>query len=426
MNRVILIKKLDIRLLIAFIPIYLLNSCTAEFLKVAGVSAVIIVGCFLLWLFLVSREQRHYLENLVEIIWPLLMCLCFLALFSVIPNNTSQIQTNMNNIIFLIIIFSIFNFYIYYDQQGQEQYLLTFCFIDIVIASIYSIIRLVEHPNLSRYLTTGHVSDYTAVDVRGIVSYAVIYGIVLYLPVILYKIRNTRGYLRIFWFVFFILCLVVEYYAQFTIAIILCLVGVSIYYYVGNITSSLKLISRIVLVILLLILVFTFDKILLFMLESTFFPYEVQARIEEIYSFLYASQQSNSTDLVSRLIRYSQSFNAIFSNYLMGKVLWGHGEIGEHSEILDVIANYGVLYFSLLVVFFVNGLKAYLSKLPKRERLIYWVSICIFLIISFVNTSMWSATMISLFGIVPSLLLHGKDKQNLGVAEGGSCENSIN
>ncbi len=404
--RTMVIRKPRQKTLVAILPIYLFSSCTAEFLKIPGLSAVLACLSFGGWLLWVTSENQRFMPALISHVWELLVCTILMVFFAMGSHSQQYIQINIKNMLFMIIIASIFFYYIEFDAQNQKSIILSFWLGDVIIASVYSIYRLQSHPELARYLATSDASKYTSENVRGIVSYAVIYGLALLIPVVLYRVKKAER--RSGWLIFLTVMLVVMFHAQFALSIILGIMGASLFYLMGGITKHKEVYFRTFLVILGIMLLIRLDRILLFLMQLDAIPYELAARIREIYNFLYTTNSMLDTDMFSRFSLYSKSFRAIFSNVLLGRVLVGGGEIGGHSEILDTLANYGIFYFALLVSFFVRQARWIYKKLSPQSKRVYTICWMVFITFSLMNTSLWASTMVTLLGIIPLMLLDNR------------------
>ncbi len=396
-------KNKDVAFLLAYIPIYILSCCTVELFKVEGLSAVLIILGFATWLLLISAKFRNHLLDMLSWTWPGIFCVIFLVLYSVLGYDCT---IDLNNMIFIIVIATIFIFYLENSPDNTGRGLLKLCIADIIIACLFSIYRLIEHPEISRYLSTGHAYEYTNVDVRGVVSFGVVYGIVYAFPILIDKIVQKNTNKKFVWLLAMIVFLLTIVLAQFTISIFLCVFSFAVYFFLKKSKNKSPLFRRVILILMSFLAVFSFEGILAIVIEKELFPYEVHARLEEIYMFFNSNTIIVGSDIFSRVDKYTTSINTFFSNYMLGKAMFGNGTIGGHSEILDTLAEYGLIYFVLWVCFFKNIYNRILKILTDNDAQCFKMCVLLFVIGSFINTSLWSPTIIILVGVGPLLLIN--------------------
>ncbi len=402
-------RQFDLKLLFAFMPIFILQSCLSGLFKIEGLTIIVCVACFAIWLYMINKETPDFLGRAIYLTLPLFICVGILFCSMILSDNDVT-PVNFKNAIYLIIITFVFFYYLFFGTYNSRKTLLSLCFFDLLVSSLYSIYVLQANPDIARIMSTGSFEKYNNYDYKGVISFGVIYGLVCLLPVVLDKMFNSNR--KLAWSA--VLCIVISsiFLAKFSVAIIIGIVGIVLYFFIKK--TKFSFIKKCILVASIMIVLFALESILLYLIESDLLPYEIERRAQDIYAFLFLSTTAQTNDLVFRLNLYKSSFDAIFSNGLIGQIIVGNGFIGEHSEILDMLARYGIVYFAVILVFFVGLFKRIMSIIPKEKNKLYVLCIVLFVVLSFLNRSMWSSTMVILIGIIPLLLINDEENSASG------------
>ena len=401
---VLRIPKISVFTIFAIIPILYFNSCTFEFVKHLPFVLPMVLVCVLIWgLFLLRRGITVRLNKLIPMA-VFALVLGALVLMGV-QSQVEVLMSDLKNTIYILFFMLVFVVYSD-DRYKNDRALIVFiCITDIVISGIYSIYRLIEEPTLSRLLSTGsYHSTQAAENARGIVSFGVVYGLVLTLLVLFYLIMKKREY-RLLNIILFSLFTAVLFFAQFLIAICLLGIGCSVIFLVNHFEDRKNNRTRFlcflaILFICICMLPFVFG----FILESDLFGDEINARLREILKF-FRGENLDGTDLSVRFLQYFISLSAFTASYGMGKMVVNSVTVGIHSQWLDGLGNYGLLYILFIIALFLFH-KFVLQIMPdKSSKQIYGIVFIIYVIMSLTNTSTWAPITLSLFVIVPFLCL---------------------
>ena len=272
--------------------------------------------------------------------------------------------------------------------------------IDTVMAAIYTIYRLVEVPTLSRILATGSLEKYLGsnISIAGVLGFGSIYGLVFVTIAILGVIRKVKRPYKILMACCAVLFAYTVLQAQFFLAAVFCVLGVLLCIGASGRLTAKKIATFIVLLPLGAVCIYYLvSKLLPALAGSGVLPEFVADRM---MMFL---QGISLADLLgtARGVVYTQSVSVILDSWGLGILFMGGLSTGEHSEILDLIAIYGIPSASLLI-FGIWQIKKYISKrIPgdmARNYNIVWV---LFFLMSLLNTSLWCQTTISVFLIIP-------------------------
>ena len=396
------IPKVSISTIFVIIPILYFNSCTFEFIKNFSFVLPIVIACVLLWLLLLSREKVVIdIHNILPMgIFVLILGVLFLL---GTQNQVSVLLTDLTNAIYLLFFMFVFAIYSGKHYKNDRGLILFVCITDAIISCVYSIYRLIEDPNLSRLLSTGSYHEtYEAIEARGVVSFGVVYGLVLILLVLFFLILQKKKH-RISNILLFSLFTVTLFFAQFMIAILLVGIGIIWILIINNDNKKNK--TRFFFFIIAgVICIFILPVLLVIIVENNILGYEINARLEEILG-LFRGESLEGTDLLARFSQYFMSLSAFISSYGMGKIAMNSVEVGGHSQWLDGFGNYGIIFILYIVALFTFR-KFVIKKLPnKNAKRVYQVVFAIYIIMSLINTSAWAPITLNLYVIIPFLCL---------------------
>lgn len=400
--------------LLIIIPILYFNSCTMGFIKNYSFVLPMVLLATIGWIVVYACE-RGRIERVGALrLIPIIAVIMFLFLLLVLNlgDNISTLGTSIKNNIFTL--FFMFVFVAYSDSvYAKDRALIVrvWC-LDTVVSCIYTIYRLDNDPLLSRYMSMGSFYESEmAATVGGIISFGHVYGLVLISVALLAIARQRKkGKLScIFLLVVYGLFIIK---AQFMISIILLLVGlvyVVLIYRSSTCTRVLKFAILIVTGGLVLLLL---PQLLSWIVHAGFMGDALNQRLEEIQSLLIGNQLSTTSDLLLRFEKYLTSISAFWKSFGLGALCNKSVVAGEHSEILDGFANYGIA-FAVYIFAILSFYKYIKFKLVGESLEIYKIVFCFFIVMSLLNTSTWAPTMMILFVIIPFMCLNEIKTENL-------------
>lgn len=398
------IPKFSISTIFILFPILYFNSCTFEFIKPFSFVLPVVGVCILAWLVFLAKERADInVRNLLPMmVYAFIMCV---LLMLGAQSRVSILPTDLRNTLYLLLFMCVFAIYSDERYQNDRSFIVFVWIVDTVISCGYSIYRLIKEPNLSRLLSTGsYHGTNEAISARGIVSFGVIYGLVLIVLVLFFlAVQNKKGrLLNIFLFLLFITLL---FFAQFLIAIFLVGAGLIWIIFINNPKNNKNKLLRIICFIIIgIICVFSLPFLFEVLVDSNIFRYEINARLQELLMF-FKGENLGDTDLLARFSQYSMSLTAFTSSYGLGKIAIDSVEVGSHSQWLDGLGNYGLLFFLyIFAMFMFCGFV--IERLPnKKSKQLYRMLFVIYIMMSLTNTSTWAPITLSLCVIVPFLCL---------------------
>lgn len=400
--------KLNLTAILATFVILYCNAGMMGFLKGSTIVTLLAYGSVLLWFFLVCANDKKYIVKYLSICIPVLLFLLVLEICSFfVDNSIVYVIRQMNeNILFVLVFIGLFLYYSAEKRTKSRRRIIFIWCIDTIMAAIYTNYRLLENPMLSRILATGDSEAYLeeTVSTAGVMGYGNIYGLVLFV-VALIGIRNKiSNFQKMVIFCCGVLFTYTILQAQFFIALMLVIVGVIINIIVGETYNKKKYVMLFIfLPFAILIGHLGIEIILPKLIDSDILPEMISKRLAMINSGRYLNEFFSS----SRGIVYLQSINAIKSSFGMGVIFTGD-TTGGHSEILDLLANYGVL----LAVVFIYGIwriKKHIDiSIPISLRSSYNIVWLVYVMIGAVNTALWCPTTLVLLLIIPLMYIEIK------------------
>lgn len=401
---VLRIPKPSISTFFVIIPILYFNSCTFEFIKQYSFVLPVVALSALSWCFFLLKEN---VTQLLGRIFPMLLSVLFFAVLFVLglQSNITVLTNEFFNMVYLLFFMCVFWVYSKEDYENDRNIILFIWITDVVIASIYSSIRLIADPNLARLLSTGsYHSTSAAAAARGIVSFGVIYGLTFVLITLFTFIIKKKGNMLLN-IILFALFTTVLFLAQFLIAILLVGIGILIVLLSSSRSGTVNLKNRLFIITIVgICLIFIMPFVLQFLVESELFGYEINKRIEEILTFVNG-ENLEGTDMSVRFLQYTMSIGGFFSTFGLGRIFFPSTIVGAHSQWLDGFGNYGIFYAIYIFALFVF-LKFIIESLPnKGTKYLYKLLVIIYVVMSITNTSTWAPITLSLFVMVPFLCM---------------------
>ena len=426
-------KPIDARFIFALLAVYFANASTSEFilgslLKTAlpWSLAMVFFGVWLIWTLF---EDRRELYRIAKIISPLFFCIAVIYICQTVSgiSNIDIDKVNKKSQLWFLLMYSVITVYYIRHNSNCFKVLLYVSLLDLLVGMCYSVYILDKYPLLARYMSTGdpykHIlEEYALYDLAitaGVISFFEVYGITMMMPILVYKIFTTPLQKRLWYIGFTIISFVALFFAQFSIAIILAIVAVLMvlcYFAVKKIIKKLKEktpqeVKKIVWIaiasvaVVLLLLVLFLDDLLLAIVNLNVLPYEINVRLHEIYKLIYLPNEMQGTDIMVRFDLYLISIKSIINNYGLGNFVVGYGQVSGHSELLDVIANYGVIFFVFICMFFIRYFNEVKSHVKKDKRIMCNFCMIIFLLSSILNTSLWVRGLGIIICITPLLIV---------------------
>ncbi len=400
-------------LMLSLFLVFWMNAGLITFLNVVpGIRYIKLLVVFLWGITALSRDSMFFLR-FFKLAFPLLLCFIIIYFEKIfgISEFAKYADITLDNIYYMLIITALFSFYIDDPSESQKRIILYAWFLDIIICGIITLRQLELYPMLSRVLSTGNPLKHTELSIlpKGILSFGNAYSFVFCIFALCLHLKKDvkKGKLFTYAAIAYMCFLLVE--MQFAMSFLLAVFAFVLFWCIGRTKKKQGIVLILLLPVALLLLTSFWEHLLDLFIDIAGDNDELAIRFYEIKAFL-ARENIAGTDLNARLIKYTTSFKSIFSNYFMGALFVGNGEIGEHSELLDCLATYGIFPFLCLIWYFKSLYAEIIKVLHKANHVFLKAIFLLFLILSIINTSLWCPIMLGFILIVPLLFLNYESK----------------
>ena len=245
-------------------------------------------------------------------------------------------------------------YYLYYLNNDSKSIVTLYYFsiVCIIITLIPTLIELINNISSIRemaYYASLNLEEQLIKSSYNVGNFAFIYGLV-FVSLMFYNRVKYRSKYRIVFILLTILSIICVLRASFTIALILLLIEMIIY----KSKLSKNVIKNIIIALIIFIVLINLSTIL-YSLSNVISNDKIKERIIEFSTFLNSGNMSG--DLQERVKLYNLSFSTFLSHPLFG--IGGYYyvpsiPIGYHSQFIDDIARYGILFGINLILLFVN------------------------------------------------------------------------
>lgn len=219
-----------------------------------------------------------------------------------------------------------------------------------IVWNICSLQGIAETPNVMRLLAKNSAES-EAYAMRGIGGYGYLYSIVLLLPIGVDAILNRANNVieRVIAAVFVFTSFSLVYQSQYFLAAILSLLMVIVYFIAKIKNPLLRFVAQLATIVAFFILYVNSDNVLLWLMEKNEIR-SIELKLQSMYEMLVEDGEIQSSEFATRFERYMRDIAAILNRPLLGG--FSFSVTGNHSHILDFLAQYGIpfgcAYFYML------------------------------------------------------------------------------
>lgn len=378
-------------------------------------------GLFFIWFGMALFLNKKFVSTFFIQCWPLLLFSLYIIIISLFVKK-SFINVYIQNILYLIMIYSIFLYYFNESCKRFQKVLVSFIFLDYVLVGINTYIHLIKNPLVSRYLSMGLPVSKQLLgpgNFYGVGSHGYAYSlvaIILLFGFLFFNFRNKKVYkvLTILMSIAFMTLLIK---IAFTMAILLMTIFFILIIVIGYTNKRTFIVITIVGFVMFIIFHSFFSYMFINISEIKSIPKEVSVRLMEISQFLSGNKMAG-TDLNGRLNLYSQSVDAFKNNIYFGIVFNSSNtyEAGGHSAWLDLLANFGlpsILFFMFLFKAYKYCEKNIILEFKLFLR-VYWLY---FVSLGVINTLLFSTFFTMWFLFLPLFIVSigEKIKDNVSI-----------
>lgn len=349
---------------------------------------------YLTWFSLIIIRNKQYINKFIFKMWPLIFFLFYMLLMSVLTKN--NLSGFIKGIIYLIIVYSIFLYYVDLRHKKIQKLLCIFLIFDCVIVGLNTYHQLKKNPMLARLLSTSLETQEELLGstiYQGVANYGYFYALVSIILLLTYiYISEKRKKIILLPLIFLAIALLFK--GAFTFAIIFTFIFLMLIF-IKNISNKNKLLFTILLLMfitLFLLLRGVFSQLFIIFSEIGSIPEPVSFRFNEIGYFLKDFNIINNIAIYGRVDRYLQSIEAFLNNPFLGTI-YNNSSIykaGSHSAWLDLLATFG-LFAILFFVFLYKAYKYGRKITPVNFRSFYNIYWLYFICLGFVNTLLFAS-----------------------------------
>lgn len=322
---------------------------------------------------------------------------------------------NINDFINYILLFGFaINANVYAVKLSLRSvcWLKRFFFICIFITTVTTTHTLMTNVNASRYLTSSSVDEnvQNSLQILNVGSFDYIYGILISLSSIIINARYEKKYKRLAYLLLSLLIVICIVKANFTIAYILLLVSALLYVLPKSKSILSKIMTILTIFLMVFITPFLLEKIFHALMNSTTSIYS-QNKLESLLGVLNGTSSLGDTSIRFSLMK--MDIDSFLSSPLFGvggyyRTSVGTG-VGQHSQLLDELARYGIFGVLLLFFFIVRSVKhlwnEYMEKGRQNPLLIPTMML---FGLSLLNPMFNDGILVCYFAVIP-IMLRGKE-----------------
>lgn len=367
-----------------------------------------------LWVLGAIIRSNYFVPRLVSTAWPLAVLIAVVLLFGIEVVNGYQYVQGLG---YLLVAYSMWCFYSDSRFRRERHLLVLVMLTDALITGVRTLVALQVDPQLSRYLATteeNRTAVYGSQSFDGLGGYGFAYALPALIVVAMYYVaRRHRHRALLVMSVAFGLIVVFE--MAFTTAIVLAFV-LGLVFLVRDLIVEIELRLLLYAAVLGGWIVGLYSFILDAMAGQPWVSADVRQRFAELADLL-AGDVARHSDLAIRLELWGRSMSTVLDGGILGSITTRASEgAGGHSQWLDLLASYGI--FALLLGGFLTLAWRSLEQLadfntvPVKRAWVY------FLLLGFVNPSLYSVIVLAWMFLVPSLaslLSHTSAKRKISV-----------
>ena len=288
----------------------------------------------------------------------------------------------------------------------QKRWLMGIGIAMMVYVIISTWIYLIEHPD-----ATKSIESFGGEAEQDVANYYFIYAVPILLGVVAVYMQQTKGLLKAAMLVLILLGIVFLVNSQYTIAILITVIGVLL----QILRNMRSVIGKVLLCFVIFVCALFLPQILQLAINAI--PSEqVATRLSEILGF-FTGQGMDTQNLGGRMSLYGRTVEAFFQS-----PLWGNRylDFDGHSTFLTVLADTGILGGIPFYMLLVNSCKTVKAQLGKR-RSQYNLILVMFVLMGLTNPihaamplglTLWLLAPITLQEIIKEEPTHEKALEN--------------
>lgn len=324
--------------------------------------------------------------------------------------NKGLFETQAFNAYIIVILFFL---YLYIKRLPKEQQKIFFVItlIGFSFTFVYSIIKLIEDPMLSRIAATGRYDDNSADTLRAIGGFDTVYGGLLVFIVLVYLLTVVRSKkAKALVLIALLSCVLFIIMATYATAIVLLVLAFALILF-----RKSRGWSAVIVILTLTCFIFRENIGTAIMEWSKTVDYSqvFQEKMHQIgYIIRYGESVGTLAGDEGRWARITWSLETFWEYPILGAFTKTGAKIGSHSEIVDLLGRFGIVGFSSMVAFFVFVFKD-IAKGTSTElgKKLLFVIVVVYILIAILDPALYTQQVLPIFLLVPFTELWGKSKE---------------
>lgn len=354
-----------------------------------------------------NTSKKYILDISLGLVFLLIMGLYYLLEYGDLR------WTGFLNYILLIGVCINGNLYVTRLSESNRRRLLSFSLLCIFVTTITTLSQLLINSNASRWLTSSSTNEtiHNSLQRANVGSFDFIYGILILLPILILSIKNAEKYVKLFYVLLSFVIVFCIIKSNFTTAYILLLIAFAMILMPKAKSLFAKVCTLILLVILFALAPMILNVYFEYLMQSISSIYS-RGKLEDLTRVINGTMTLSET--TSRFSLLLKDINSFWNHPIFGVGAYYGTEavtgVGQHSQILDEFARYGIFGAIPLMIFLYLNIKRLWKALYIQDRKnIMLISTIIFLILAFLNPVFNDGILMCYFIIVP-LLGYGEKK----------------
>ena len=349
-------------------------------------SAYLHIALLLLCIFICKNEQPVTLRFLLGGV-----AICFLFVILSIIKENGAVMEHIGFYLHYITWPFLFVCAVRKLNRKEISHLLYFIIGICLIGNILTLIQLNINPDISRLLAGRQLQEEKVQYYKlGVGGYGYVFAMAFLMYGIVRWLKQTKSKAEKFYLLLFLVVnSLLILYAGYTTAILLSL-GMICF----ALASDLRIGYRILLVLFGSVLILVFGKFLLETCYNIADSLELTWVAKRFEQLLY-SQETNDLSSLKRVVLYGMSWNTFIEN-----PFFGGSDYGGHSQVLDLLAQYGI--FAVFMPIFFGSCQSLCNKFLGKSKV--FVVFLAFLLFACIDTCSVMQIPVAVFFVVPLML----------------------
>lgn len=392
-----MIRKLRIHQVLAYLIVARFSCIALANIPIFGMSLIFVYGILFIVTFVINYRTMERKE-----LYALLVFLLYVLFVVVktIPISGTIFNTQAFNSYIILFLFFIY-MYMKRIQPKEACKICRVALIGYIFTYLYSIVMLIQDPTLSRKVAANIITENSVDMLNAVGGFDTVYGTIIVLTFLIYLRKNVNNK-KDLWLIRIglisgILFIILASYGTAMVLIVLLIILV--------LMKKNKILGGIVTGICGLAYIFKsqIGMLIYSFADGISISYILKEKIQDIAIIMITGQSAGTlSGDEGRFARIGWDISAFLKYPLFGGMGKQDIQIGEHSEIFDTLARFGLVGFVLIVLFFILFLKDGWRRLDDiKGRKCYVIAIILYLIIAILDPALYTQQILPFFVLLP-------------------------